>query len=191
MPALLVLALGCTTVAAAPTQSTQPPRSVAVSPSPSPSYEPGPAFASGGTVTRIDASGVVVRNPDGELEVDLTGVRSVWKETEVAASDLEVGDQLDLSGTRSGATFHARYVWANIGRFDGVVRALVGGKLELVGLPPSTRTFQLELSRYLVVVRGADIPATVGDLHPGMSVGGVMYRPKNATPRATKIWFSP
>lgn len=133
----------------------------------------------------------MIRNPDGELEVDLTGVRSVWKETEVPPSGLEVGDQLDLSGTRAGATFHARYVWVNIGRFDGVIRALVGDKLELVRLPPSTHTFQLELSRYLVVVRGADIPATVADLHPGMSVGGVVYRPKNGTPRATKIWFAP
>jgi hypothetical protein len=131
----------------------------------------------------------VIQGPDGKLEVDLTAVASVWKETEVAPSDLEVGDQLDLNGARAGATFHARYVWANIGRFDGVVRTLVGGKLELVALPPSTRTFQVELSRYLVVVSGADVPATVADLHPGMSVGGVVYRPRNATPRATKIWF--
>jgi hypothetical protein len=131
----------------------------------------------------------VIQTPEGELVVDLTDVRSVWKETEVAPSELEIGDQLDLNGARLGATFHARYVSANIGRFDGVVRALVGGKLELVALPPSTRTFQVELSQYLVVVRGADVPATVADLQPGMSVGGVTYRPRNATPRATKIWF--
>jgi hypothetical protein len=131
----------------------------------------------------------VIGRPDGELEVDLTDVRSVWRETEVAASQLEIGDQLDLNGTHAGATFHARYVWANIGRFDGVVRAIVDGKLELVALPPSTRTFQVELSQFLVVVRGADVPATVADLHPGMSVGGVTYRPRNAMPRATKIWF--
>lgn len=192
VPALLAASiLGCTAAAAAPARSAPPSQSVAVSPSPSPKYEPGPDFASGGSVIRVDASGVVVRNPEGELEVDLTGVRSVWKETEVPPSDLEVGDQLDLSGTRAGSTFRARYVWVNIGRFDGVIRALVGDKLELVRLPPSTLTFQVELSRYLVVVRGADIPATVADLHPGMSVGGVVYRPKNGTPRATKIWFSP
>lgn len=138
---------------------------------------------------RVVARGVVIQSPDGELEVDLTAVRSVWRETEVAPSELEIGDQLDLSGTHVGATFKASYVWANIGRFDGVVRAFVGTRLELVALPPSTRTFQVELSQHLVVVRGADVPATVADLQPGTTVGGVMYRPRNATPRATKIWF--
>jgi len=138
----------------------------------------------------VVASGVVIQTVDGELAVDLTGVRSVWKETDVSPSDLEVGDQLDLNGLRAPTSFGARYVWANIGRFDGVVRAVVGSRLELARLPPSTLTFQVELSRYLVVVRGADIPATVADLQPGLSVGGVVYRPKSGTPRATKIWFS-
>ena len=181
--------LGCTVVAAAPTRSVSPSQPVVVQSTASSAYEPAPGFATG-AVIRLAARGVVIARPDGELEVDLTGVRSVWKETEVRPSDLEIGDQLDLSGSRSGATFHASNVWADIGRFDGVVRAFVGGKLELVALPPNTRTFQLELSQYLVVVRGADVPATVADLHPGMSVGGVMYRPRNATPRATKIWLA-
>jgi hypothetical protein len=179
---------GCTAVAAAPTRSISPSQLEVMTSSSSPRYEPAPGFATG-TVIRLAARGVVIQRPDGELEVDLTGVRSVWKETDVAPSELEVGDQVDLGGTRTGATFHATYVWANIGRFDGVVRAFVGGKLELVALPPSTRTFQVELSQHLVVVRGADAPATVADLHLGMSVGGVVYRPGNATPRATKIWF--
>lgn len=160
-----------------------------VSPSASPTYEPGPNSVSG-TVTRVVASGVVIQTVDGELAVDLTGVRSVWKETEVSPSDLEVGDQLDLNGLRAPASFDARYVWANIGRFEGLVVAVVGSRLELIGLPPSQRMFRLEISRYVHIVRDADIPATVADLQPGMSVGGVMYRPRNATPRATKIWFS-
>jgi hypothetical protein len=192
-PVLLVASmLGCTAVAAAPTRSVSPSQSEVVTSSALPTYEPAPGFATG-TVIRLAARGVVLQVADGgELEVDLTGVRSVWKETEVAPSELEVGDQLDVGGARAGATFHATFVSANIGRFDGVVRAIVGGRLELVALPPSTRTFQVELSPYLVAVRvrGADIlPATVADLRPGMTVGGVTYRPRNATPRATKIWF--
>jgi hypothetical protein len=190
--ALVLSVAGCaamTTAPGTPTPSAQPPESMASGPTPFPTYEPGPHFASG-AITRADARGVVVQSPDGELAVDFTEVRSVWKETEVAPSDLEVGDQLDLNGTRSGATFRARSVSANIGRFDGVIRALAGDTIELASLPPSTRTFQVELSRYLKVVRGADIPATVADLQPGLSISGVVYRPKNATPRATKIWFS-
>jgi hypothetical protein len=188
--ASLVLAspVACTAVAAVPTPAEQLSRQEVVSPSPSPRFEPGPASA-GGIVTRIDAHGVVVRNPDGELEVDLTDVRSVWKETEVSPLDLEIGDELFLNGFLSGATFHARYVSANIGRIDGVIRTIVGVKLELVRLPPKTSTFQMKLSRFVDVVSLDGSSATIADLRPGMTVGAVVYQPKNATMRATKIWF--
>lgn len=190
----LASAIGCTAAAAVPTQSPQPPRSAqpprseGVSPSPSPRFDPGPA-SSGGTVTRIDARGVTIRNPDGELEVDLSEVRSVWKETDVSPLELEVGDELFLNGTLSGALFHARYVYANIGRVDGIIQSIVGRDLELVALPPKSFTFQMQLSRYLEVVRLDGRPAASTDLRPGMTVGAVVYRPKNSTLRATKIWF--
>jgi hypothetical protein len=131
----------------------------------------------------------VIRNPEGEFEVDVTGLRSFWKETEVGPSDLEVGDQLDLNGVRSGQIFEARYVWANIGRFDGIVRARLGVRLELDRLPPSTGNFEVELSRYLKIVRGSAIPAAVADIQPGMNVGGVLYRPRTGLPRVTKLWL--
>jgi hypothetical protein len=185
---VLALVVGCTAAAAVPTQSAQPPRFERASSSPSPRFDPAPASA-GGTVTRIDARGVTIRNPDGELEVDLSGVRSVWKETEVAPSELEVGDELFLNGSLSGGIFLARYVWANIGRRDGIIRTIVGVNLELVALPPRSFTFQMELSRYLEVVRADGSPGTSADLRPGMTVGAVVYRPKNSTLRATKIWF--
>jgi hypothetical protein len=182
--------IGCTAYAAQhPTAAPAPSAPAATaSPGAATTYEPGPNSASG-RVTRLVADGVVLQTVDGELAVDLAGVRSVWKETDVSPSDLEVGDQLDLNGLRGPTSFQARYVWANIGRFDGIVRTVGGDHLELVALPPSTRTFQVDLSQHLVVVRNAVIPATVADLHPGMSIGGVTYRPQNGTPRATKIWF--
>jgi hypothetical protein len=184
--------IGCTIAEAGPTSTAEPQRSVALSvarPTALPTYEPGPASASG-TVIRIEADGVVIRSAEGDLQVDLLGVRSIWKETEVARSDLEVGDDLTLNGARSGSAFHALYIWAGIGRFDGLVQALVGQRLQLVALPPSTRTFEVELSRYLEIIHVDGTPATLADIVPGMTVGGVMYRPMNATPRATKIWLS-
>jgi hypothetical protein len=185
--------LGCTMAEAAPTSTVPPQRSAELDivrrPTAPPTYEPGPASASG-TVIRLEAGGVVIRSVEGELSVNLLGVRSIWKETEVALSDLEVGDELFLNGTLSGSAFHARYVWADIGRFDGIVRGLVGQRLQLVGLPPGARTFDVELSRYVQIIRIDGTPATVAELLPGMTIGGVTYRPKDATPRATKIWLS-
>jgi hypothetical protein len=184
--------LGCTMAEAAPTSKAEPQRSVSLEvarPTASPTYEPGPASATG-TVTRIEADSVVLQTVEGELPVDLLGVRSIWKETQVARSDLEVGDELALNGTRSGSTFSALYIWAGIGRFDGIVRALVGERLQLVALPPGTRTFEVELSRYLEIIHTDGTPATLAEIVPGTTLGGVMYRPVNATPRATKIWLS-
>jgi hypothetical protein len=194
--ASLVLAsvVGCTAAAASPTpsvqptQPAQPPPSVAASPSPSPQFAPGPSFAVG-TVTRIGQDRVSIRNPDEELEVDLTRVRSVWRETEVSPAELEVGDELSVNGTRDGATFRAVHVYANIGRIDGVIQAIHGITFELVALPPKTFTAQIELSRYVEIVQLDGGPATLTDLRPGMTIGAVVYRPRNATVRATKVWF--
>jgi hypothetical protein len=161
---------------------------VAASPSSSPQYAPGPDSAVG-TVTRIDLNRVAIRNPDEELEVDLTRVRAVWKETEVSAAELEVGDELSLNGTRDGATFRASYVWANIGRVDGVIKAIAGAKFQLVALPPKTFTTEMELSRYVEIVQTDGRPAMLTDLRPGMTIGAVVYRPKSSTMRATKVWF--
>jgi hypothetical protein len=195
--ASLVLAsvVGCTAAAASPTpplvqptHSTQPLRSQAASPSPSPQFAPGPDSA-GGTVTRIDQHHVAIRSPIEELVVDLTRVRSVWRETEVSPAELEVGDDLFINGTRDGATFHAAYVYANIGRVDGVIRAIHGTRLELVALPPKTFMTEVELSRYVEIVQTDGKAATIADLKPGMTIGAVVYRPKNSTMRATKVWF--
>lgn len=186
-------ALGCTMAEAAPMATVRPQPSptpeVAQRPTASPSFEPGPASASG-TVIRIEAGGVMVRNPDADVFVDLSGVRSVWKETEVAPSALEVGDELFLNGERSGSAFRARYAWADIGRFDGILQAVVGQRLQLVRLPPSTSRFEIELSQYVEIIWIDGAPATVADLEPGTTIGGVTYRPRNAVPRATRIWLS-
>jgi hypothetical protein len=185
--------LSCATAEAAPPSTAQPQlsaRSEAVQrPTASPAFEPAAASA-GGTVTRIEAGGVVIQNVEEELNVDLLEVRSIWKETEVTPADLEVGDELFLNGTRSGSTFHARYVWADIGRFDGALQAVVGQRLQLVRLPPKTGRFEVELSRFVEIIWIDGTPATVADLVAGTNVGGVTYQPKNATPRATKIWLS-
>jgi hypothetical protein len=192
----IVSVLGCTLADAPNTPSAQPSPSADVAliqrPAVSPSYEPGPASASG-TVIRVEAGSVIIRDADQEVIVELSGLRSVWKETEVEASSLEVGDHVDLNGTRSERVFQARYVWANIGRFDGVVQTLVGQRLDLVMLPfqPATHVLELELSQYLVLAPSDGASATLADLKPGMTIGGVMYRPRNGMPRATRIWWTP
>lgn len=185
---LIVLATACTTNGTGTSHAAAPSHSPPVSTNPVMSYDPGPASASG-TIKQIGAGRVVVSTAVGELEVVLARVQSIWKETEVAASDLELGDQVDLNGTRSGPIFEARHIWANIGRFDGTVSAFDGATLDLVGHAPRADPFRIELSTYVEVVRGNGTPATVTDIRSGMAIGGVLYRPRSGPPRATKLWL--
>jgi hypothetical protein len=185
---LLVLAPACAAEGAGTSQAAAPTPSPAASATDIVRYDPGPASASG-TITHISAGRVLVSTVDGELEVLLAGVNSIWKETEIAASEMELGDQIDVNGTRSGRFFDARQVWVNIGRFDGIVRAFDGATLDLVGHAPRANTFQIELSKYVQLIRGNGVPATVADIRPGIAIGGVMYRPKSGLARATRVWL--
>lgn len=163
-------------------------------PSPTPSYRPGPD-STGGVVVRRTATAVVLESVGRETEVDLSSVINVWRETSVPASAIEVGDRLFVNGTQGPIVFVARYVSANIGRLDGVVISLDGDELVIgllrFGAPTESR---VELSSHVEIVHlvpGGDVPGGRADLSPGREVGMVLYTPRDALPRATRIWLSP
>lgn len=163
------------------------------SPAPTPSFRPGPD-STGGIVVRRTPTGVVLESVGEETEVDLSSVIDVWKETSVPASAIEVGDRLFVNGTRGPSAFVARYVYANIGRLDGVVISL-GGDEMVIGILRSNAPIErrVELSAYVEIVnlvRGRELPGGRADLSPGREVGMVLYSPRNALPRATRIWLS-
>jgi hypothetical protein len=114
--------------------------------------------------------------------------------TSVAASTIELGDDLFVNGTRRPTTFAARYVYANIGRIDGVIlsfdgREMVLGRQLRGSAPQPTR---VALSTYVEIIRfdqGADRPAGLTDLVAGRRVGMVVYRPHDGLARATRIWI--
>lgn len=169
------------------------PASPARSPAPTPSYRPGPDYTSGLVVRRTPTS-VVLESVGQETEVDLGSVIDVWKETSVPASAIEVGDRLFVNGTRGASAFVARYVWANIGRLDGVVISVDGDEM-VIGIlryhAPIER--RVELSAHVEIVHlapGGQLPGGRADLSPGREVGMVLYSPREALPRATRIWFS-
>lgn len=156
---------------------------------PKPSYAPGPD-STGGIVLSGDGRRLSLQTVEhGTIEVDLRSVREVWKETEVAASALEAGDDVALNGRWSAGDFVAAYVWANIGRLDGVIRAVDGDVLTVdatvrTGAGFGTATRQVELSPYVTFVA----PLTRADLVPGRAIGAVLYAPKSGLPRLTRVW---
>src|SRR5439155_21811211 len=106
-----------------------------------------------------------------------------------------VGDRLFVTGSQGPSVFVARYVSANIGRLDGVVISVDGDEMVIgllrFGAPTESR---VELSSHVEIVHlvpGGEVPGGRADLSPGREVGMVLYSPRDALPRATRIWLSP
>ena len=192
--AILLLA-GCSTADAGATQRGHPlPRSIVITPAPrptptaSPAYLPGPSSL-GGAIRAIHGPRLILGTVDDEVAVDLDRARSIWRETEVDASALQVGDDLSLNGAWSDGVFVVAYAWANIGRIDGVICAIDGDVLSLdatvrVGVGFGIVTRRVELSRYVTFVA----PLTRSDLRPGRTIGAVLYAPRTGLPRLTRVW---
>lgn len=164
------------------------------SPTPTPAYQPGPNFTTGTVISR-SPTGMIIASVGTQQEVDLRSVADVWKETSVPAAAIELGDQVDVNGTGGQAVFVARYVWVNIGRLDGVIRAIETTGMTVATQRPGDvpRERRVDFSAYLEVVKAgpnAITPATRADLAVGLSVGMVLYRPPGGIPRATRIWLS-
>jgi hypothetical protein len=156
-------------------------------PTASASYVPGPNSL-GGRVVRLVPSGVVVETEGREVEVSLGSVVDVWKETSVPASALEVGDDLDVNGT-GGSPFVARYVHANIGRRDGVIRAIDSTGMIVERLPPKGGLERIDFSNYVeYLAADGTWRVTRADLVVGRTIGAVVYRPRVGPVRATRIW---
>ena len=193
---LLVLVTACSTADASPSNGGHPNASMIQitpapreTPIPSSSFTPSPNFT-GGQVLRFDGPRLVLQTYDEgrqvEVQVELGQVRSVWRETEVRLSALEVGDELMIAGASAGDVFFARDIWANIGRMDGVITAIRGETIELDQFTRSGATVstKVTLSPFIQPLG----PWRMSDLRPGMTIGAVVYRAKDGSRRITRIW---
>jgi hypothetical protein len=161
-------------------------------PSLTPSFVPASANASGRVVRRTP-SGVVIESVERIVELDLTQVVGVWRETYVSAGAIEVGDDLFVNGTE-GSPFIAKYVWANIGRMDGVIESIDATGMVLGvsrhdskgGLGPRTAV-RVDLSPH-IEYGAPGHPIARADLAVGRTVGLVVYRPRTGPARATRVW---
>jgi hypothetical protein len=195
--AVAVAAVACSTAeASAPARGHPLASQLQITPAPrttpltAPSFVPGPNFT-GGKVVAIDGTQLRLATFDDgghalDVHLDMRSVRSVWRETEVRPSAIEIGDDLMVSGAQGPDAFQAWTVWANIGRADGIVRAIDGETIVLEALPPKSGTFTAVLSPYIT----RDGPWRLSDIRPGMTLGMVVYwrRGLDGPRRITRIW---
>lgn len=159
------------------------------SPTGTPAFNPGLNSLSG-RVVRLFPSGMAIESESREVVIDLASVVDVWKETSVTASALELGDDVFVNGS-AGSPFVARYVWANIGRMDGVIRAIdaTGMLVDVQRKDGSSVVKQIDFSPYVEYgASDGSVNVTRADLVVGRSIGAVLYRPRATVPRATRIW---
>lgn len=162
----------------------EPPRTVSPSASPtsSPEAHPGPSYPLTGRVVRLIPGGMVVDSEGRQSEVSFSAIVDVWKETSVAASAIEVGDDLFISGG---------HAWANGGRIDGVIREidargmLIDVRLRWGGSVPQ----RIDFSPYVEYgsVDGS-VKLSRADLVVGRLIGAVIYGRPGGPLRATRIW---
>lgn len=162
---------------------------------PSGAQAPGAALAPGaaalsGRVIRLIPNGAVIETAGREAEISLTSVADIWKETTVPASALEVGDDLFVTGN-SGSPFVALRVYANIGRIDGVIRAIdqTGMLVDVQLRGRGSVAMRVDFSPYAEYgAPAANLPLRSVDLVVGRTISAVVYRPRVGAPRATRFW---
>jgi hypothetical protein len=158
-------------------------------PSSSPAFQPGPNSVSG-RVVRLIAGGAVLNSAGQEIEVSFSRVIDVWRETSVAPTAIEVGDDLFVNGT-GGSPFTAAYISANIGRIDGVIREIedVGMLVEVDLRGGGTTLRRIDFSPYIEYGYPGGPRLTRADLVVGRTIGAVIYGRPGGPPRATRVWF--
>jgi hypothetical protein len=155
---------------------------------------PDPGFA-GGEVVSKTTDGVVLRSELGVRAVRIPSETVVWKEFDVTADAIDVGDWVDVRGTPlADGTLQARsgWIWVNIGRRDGVLERVSPTALKLKSERGDSQG--IELSPRLEVIDpedGLPLPGQVRALRPGMHVGAVGLVLPNGGFRATRVWRYP
>jgi hypothetical protein len=159
------------------------------SPTATPQFQPGSSSLSG-RVVRLTPGGLVLDSVGRDVDVDLKTIVDVWKERSVPASAIEVGDDLFISGA-AGSPFMATYVWANIGRIDGVIREIdtTGMLVEVQLRSGGVRLQRIDFSPYIEYgAPAAGLRITPADLVVGRAISAVTYRAPGGSLRATRIW---
>ena len=162
------------------------------SPSPMPSsstaFQPGPNSVSG-RVVRLIEGGAVLNSAGQEIEVSFSRIVDVWRETSVAPTAIEVGDDLFVNGS-GGSPFIAAHIWANIARNDGVIREIddVGMLVEVDIRGGGTTLRRVDFSPYIEYGYAGGPNLTRADLVVGRTIGAVIYGRPGGPLRATRVW---
>jgi hypothetical protein len=141
-------------------------------------------------VVRLVPSGFVLDSAGRQVEVRVGPTAEVWKETIVPATDIELGDDVMVNGA-AGTPFVAPYVWANIGRIDGVIRNVdaTGMLVEVSQRSGGVVVKRVDFSRY-VEYGSPDRNSTLtrADLVVGRMISAVVYAQRGGPLLATRIW---
>jgi Domain of unknown function (DUF5666) len=149
-----------------------------------------PTYAGGRLVARTD-DGFVLAADRQFRAVRLPDAAMAWKEFDVPAQEIEVGDWVDVKGIPlADGSLLARdgWIFANIGRRDGILEN-ASARAFTLRTRHGSRTF--ELSPILEVIHaesGLPVRGGVEGLEPGATLGAVGLVLSDGGFRATRIW---
>lgn len=167
---------------------------------------PSPVRSVSGTVaelvvTELGETAVLLTNSERTAWLLISPDTAVWKEFQATPEVIDLGDWVFARVTQTDEgqllTMSGESVWVNIGRRDGVIRAVFDHAAEVGYVsrdghrPPVLGV--MELSAYLEVLGPDGIPESDGAvlLTPGMRFGAVGVRLPGGGFRATRLWTWP
>lgn len=191
LAALVVGTAGCGTTVSQPAESAPNDATLVLVTPPvaSPQVAAGSVTVSG-RVVRLTSTGLVIESDGRQVEVRLDQAKTIWRESAVAASSLQVGDDVFIAGI-AATPFVARDVWANIGRIDGIIKALdaTGMEVETSLRAGGTRIQRVDFSPYVQYgPPDGRAQLTREALMVGRTISAVVYMPRGGPYRATRIW---
>jgi len=141
-----------------------------------------PTYPLSGRVVQLVPDGIIVDSADRQIQVSFGTMVDVWKETSVPTGALEVGDNVFISDG---------HVFANIGRIDGVIRAVdpTGMVVDLQIRSGGSVTRRIDFSPYIEYGYAGGAAVTRVDLVAGRAISAVIYGRAGGPLRATRVWL--
>jgi hypothetical protein len=153
---------------------------------------PDRTFAEGRVAARSDL-GVILESAAATRAVRIPTDIAVWKEFDVPAGEIQLGDWVDVKGeVQADGSLLAKsgWIWVNLGRWEGVVSAR---GTELVVTHHTGVEKRISFSERIDVIYAHGLKPVQGGtaaITSGQSIGAVGLMLSDGSLRATRIWIN-
>jgi len=133
----------------------------------------------------------VLQSADATRAVRIPSDAVIWKEFDVTAEDIKIGDWIDVKGENQvdgSLLAKSGWIFVNLGRWEGIITA---AGTELVVTRHTGESKRISFSQRVDVIHAQGLKPVEGGtagLIVGQSVGAVGLMLSDGSLRATRLW---